>query len=271
MPLSVTTDPVEVARLADAVAEADPLGNSIFGAIARGAMQDDAAPWAAHPAHDPLTLAARSQRHTPVAFTRNWTDLADVGAELKGLEPPVVALGGADVIVSSVAETLDRVVTDRMDERLFRLDELAVPSRVSGRARPADEGDVSFLADWYADFTIEAFGRPLPGFEPRRMVERGLTVSRCWLWLDGKDDTPRAMAVRHPIVHGTAGIGPVYTPEEFRRHGYGSAVTAAAAQDVLDHDATPWLYTDLANPTSNKIYQAIGFRPVLDRTSLRFA
>jgi predicted GNAT family acetyltransferase len=32
----------------------------------------------------------------------------------------------------------------------------------------------------------------------------------------------------------------------------------------------PCLYTDLANPTSNKIYQALGYRRVLDRTSLRF-
>jgi predicted GNAT family acetyltransferase len=62
----------------------------------------------------------------------------------------------------------------------------------------------------------------------------------------------------------------VYTPPEHRGHGYASAVTARAAWDILDHAAVPVLYTDLANPTSNKIYRAIGFRPVTDRTSVTF-
>jgi predicted GNAT family acetyltransferase len=62
----------------------------------------------------------------------------------------------------------------------------------------------------------------------------------------------------------------VYTPPAQRGHGYGSAVTAAAARDILGCEAIPCLYTDLANPTSNKIYQAIGFVPVSDRVEVRF-
>jgi len=72
-------------------------------------------------------------------------------------------------------------------------------------------------------------------------------------------------------VAGMLRVGPVYTPPELRGHGYASAVTAAAslrareagAQEVL-------LYTDLANPTSNSIYQRIGYRPVEDRVVLAF-
>lgn len=59
-------------------------------------------------------------------------------------------------------------------------------------------------------------------------------------------------------------------PREHRGKGYGSAVTAAVTVDVLAVGNVPCLYTDLANPTSNKIYQAIGYRPVLDRLTLRF-
>jgi predicted GNAT family acetyltransferase len=68
-----------------------------------------------------------------------------------------------------------------------------------------------------------------------------------------------------------ARIGPVYTPPEYRGHGYGSAVTAAATAAVLAAGAVPVLYTDLANPTSNKIYQAIGYRAVADRAAVWFA
>ena len=60
-------------------------------------------------------------------------------------------------------------------------------------------------------------------------------------------------------------IGPVYTPPSERGHGYASALVAAASQAQLDEGlAFCFLFTDLANPTSNHIYQAIGYEPVTD-------
>ena len=57
----------------------------------------------------------------------------------------------------------------------------------------------------------------------------------------------------------------VYTPPEFRRHGYASACVAALTQRLLDEgNRYCCLYTDLANPTSNRIYQQIGYRAVCD-------
>jgi predicted GNAT family acetyltransferase len=60
-------------------------------------------------------------------------------------------------------------------------------------------------------------------------------------------------------------IGPVYTPPPQRGRGYGSAVTALATRSILEEGAVPVLFTDLANPTSNKIYQALGYQAVEDR------
>jgi len=66
-------------------------------------------------------------------------------------------------------------------------------------------------------------------------------------------------------------IGPVYTPPEHRGHGFGSAVTAAASQVALDHGKRfCFLYTDLANPTSNAIYMRLGYRPVCDSREVAF-
>jgi predicted GNAT family acetyltransferase len=60
-------------------------------------------------------------------------------------------------------------------------------------------------------------------------------------------------------------IGPVYTPPDERRRGYGSALTAALTQQLLDGGRRfCFLFTDLANPTSNRIYQQIGYRAVSD-------
>jgi predicted GNAT family acetyltransferase len=66
-------------------------------------------------------------------------------------------------------------------------------------------------------------------------------------------------------------VAPVYTPADHRRQGWASAVTAAVSQAVLDEGAREVvLFTDLANPTSNSIYQRLGYRPMTDRAVLRF-
>lgn len=140
---------------------------------------------------------------------------------------------------------------------------------MTGKARLAGTDDLGLLADWYTAFVIELWGELPPAFDARADVERGIARSRSWLWL-GPDNELRAMAVRHPAVSGVARVGPVYTPPEHRGRGFGSVVTAAATRDVLGDGAVPVLYTDLANPTSNKIYQALGFYAVTDRASVRF-
>ncbi len=64
----------------------------------------------------------------------------------------------------------------------------------------------------------------------------------------------------------------VYTPPELRGRGYAGAVTAAASQQALRAGAQELLlYTDLANPVSNSVYQRIGYRPVEHELSLAFA
>ena len=60
-------------------------------------------------------------------------------------------------------------------------------------------------------------------------------------------------------------------PTHRRGHGYGSAVTAAAAAWVLRGADEVVLFTDLANPVSNVVYQRIGFRPVSDSARISFS
>jgi len=90
-----------------------------------------------------------------------------------------------------------------------------------------------------------------------------------WLWeVDGE---PVSTAWLSAPVAGVTRISGVYTPPERRGHGYASGVVAAASQHALDAGVDAcMLYTDLANPTSNKIYQALGYRPVCDATQWAF-
>ncbi len=61
-------------------------------------------------------------------------------------------------------------------------------------------------------------------------------------------------------AHGIRVTG-VYTPPEFRKKGYATACVGSLTQKLLnDGNEFCFLYTDAANPTSNSIYQKIGYR-----------
>jgi predicted GNAT family acetyltransferase len=63
----------------------------------------------------------------------------------------------------------------------------------------------------------------------------------------------------------------VYTPPERRGRGYAGATTAAVSQAALDAGVREVvLYTDLANPVSNALYERLGYRGVEDRVILSF-
>ena len=87
--------------------------------------------------------------------------------------------------------------------------------------------------------------------------------------MDVGSDLVSMAAVRSPAA-GVSRIGPVYTPTDRRGHGYGSAVTAAAAAWAL-RGADEVVLFNLANPVSNVIYQCIGFRPVSDSARINFS
>ena len=96
----------------------------------------------------------------------------------------------------------------------------------------------------------------------------GGTDSGLYLWDDGR---PVSLAgYSGPTPHGIR-VGPVYTPPAQRGNGYASACVAALSQLLLDGGrAHCFLFTDLGNPTSNHIYQAIGYWPVCDVDEYRF-
>ena len=67
-------------------------------------------------------------------------------------------------------------------------------------------------------------------------------------------------------------VGYVYTPPSFRGRGYASATVASLSQQLLDgRRRFCFLYTDLANPTSNAIYQRIGYQPVAEVVDILFS
>jgi GNAT superfamily N-acetyltransferase len=157
-------------------------------------------------------------------------------------------------------------------QRLFRLGELIRPAPAPrGQARLATAADRDLLAAWNEAFYAETQGGPRhlgssggPAVLDRRLGHGGLLV-----WEAGGELV--AMAARTPVVSGMSRVAPVYTPPAQRGNGYGGAITVATSQASRAAGAREVvLFTDLANPTSNALYQRLGFRPVSDRLVLLF-
>ncbi|NVI87068.1 GNAT family N-acetyltransferase, partial [Actinomadura sp. BRA 177] len=194
-------------------------------------------------------------------------ELADV---LAARGPAIAGVNGTPVTAAAFAEAWRRRTGAPsrigMRQRLHRLARLEPPDPApDGAARVAGGADLDLVLEWSAQFHRDAGGgAPNAAVTRGRLAEGGIT-----LWEAG--GRPVAMAGRTPAVAGVARIAPVYTPAEYRRRGYGAAVTAAATQGALDAGAGGVvLFTDLANPTSNGVYRRIGYRPVEDRVVLAF-
>lgn len=149
-------------------------------------------------------------------------------------------------------------------ERTYALEAVIPATGVAGTFRRPTEADRDLLIRWVAAFSAEAFPRQRT-FDALAWVDSFFaTPSRgAYLWEDGGEPVS-LVAYGNPTAHGIR-IGPVYTPLEHRDRGYASTCVAAVSQFLLDSGRTfCFLFTDLANPTANHIYQTIGYNPVND-------
>lgn len=209
----------------------------------------------------PVMLSAMSE----TAAAALAQDLAGAGRRVPGVN---AAQQAADAFTAVWRERTGDAATVHRRMRLFRLARLVPPAPgPEGRPRLAARADRDLLAGWF-----EAFAREVddpPGHDRHAEVDKRLGYGGITIWEAG--GAPVSVACLTRAVGGMARIGPVYTPPELRGRGYAAGVTAAVSQAALDagiRDVV--LYTDLANATSNALYERLGYRAVEDRVILSF-
>jgi GNAT superfamily N-acetyltransferase len=159
--------------------------------------------------------------------------------------------------------------------RLFELGDLVAPRPAAGRLRPARADEQQLVASWYAAFMTDAdeqAGRE-PGETPHEMptdeeLRWRIANGRMFVWAD-VDDVPVNLTAASEPAYGVSRIGPVFTPRHERGRGYASAAVHAVSLLLRDRGERLCLFTDQANPTSNKIYEALGYRRLVDMANLR--
>ncbi|MFJ3725441.1 GNAT family N-acetyltransferase [Streptomyces sp. NPDC090045] len=149
--------------------------------------------------------------------------------------------------------------------RLYRLAGLVAPDPVpAGRPRTATEADLPLLLEWIEAFHKEAGGH---GAASEAALRDRISYGGALLW--EHEGEPVSLAGFSRPICSASRIGPVYTPPALRGRGYAAGATHAATRAAHAAGATEvLLFTDLANPTSNGVYQRLGYTPVEDRAEV---
>jgi GNAT superfamily N-acetyltransferase len=212
------------------------------------------------PPHPPLLTAV-----PPGAAAALAGLMAEAGDAPAGLNAPDAV--AEEFAAAWSARTGATVSPIRRPLRLHRLDALRPPEPApAGRAVVATAAARSLLVAW-----CEAFAREvdMPAVAIAAQVDDRLTHGGLSLWELGGEPVSLAGITRQ--VAGVTRLAPVYTPPEHRGRGYGAAVTVAVSQQARDEGADEVvLYTDLGNPTPNRLYARLGYVPVEDRVMVRF-
>jgi RimJ/RimL family protein N-acetyltransferase len=265
----------EFRAIAEPVYRRDPIANTIELTLLRaGRFPGDSLLLTVWNNSDVIGAALHTPPYPLACNAIPAEGVGDVVSSLVTVRPELTGVRGARdsviVFADSWHAATGRVGNVVVEERLYRLGTLRPPAAVSGAPRDATDDDRALLIDWVEQFFQEAFSHVRDDTAGAEFVDAANDVGhRFVLWdLNG---APVSMAMLRVPAAGVSRIGPVFTPLHQRGHGYGSAVTAAAA-DLAHRSGTPdvVLFADLANPTSNAIYQRIGFEPVVDSVRIEF-
>src|SRR3954470_6468417 len=184
------------------------------------------------------------------------------------------ALPAVQVFCEEMATATGKRVVVGQHTRLFELGELKEPAEVPGVLRQATLDEQEVVTRWYLAFMTDAdeqAGRA-PGQSPHESPEpdemrRRIETGQIFVWeLDG---APVHVTAATTPAFGVSRIGPVYTPKDQRRHGYASRAVYEVSKLLRDSGTRACLFTDQANPTSNKIYEALGYQRLVDMANLR--
>ena len=283
MEASSEPDPIRFRAAVEPFLRADTARNQLLlgilhTVIAEPTVYPEVHLWSVRDAGEVVAAALRTPPHN-VALA-DPTDptaiepLAEAVMRDDPLAPGVVAnVPWADRFSAPWIERAGVVPRLTVLQGVFALTRVREPRGAPGEVRRLSATDREFVQRWFTAFADEAL--------PEEMRERSRQRSRidfllddsnadAGLWSWDVDGEPRSLT-GFTRIPGGGRIGPVYTPPAERGRGYASNLVAWISSWLLETGAEAcYLYTDLANPTSNKIYIDVGYEQVAESANLEF-
>lgn len=204
------------------------------------------------PHHLILTLATTAQLRTLATY------LFHSSIEFPGIVGPAKE---AQIFSEIWTELTGHPHRLAMDQKLYKVISVEQPS-VLGQMRLATPSESELCAEWLYEFAVESIPHELKTLdEYRQIAETKIKLGFAYFWEVGGEPVSAAQLTR-PTAHGIS-VAAVFTPKSRRKQGYASALVAKLSEKQLaSGKAFCTLYTDATNPTSNQIYQKIGYKEV---------
>ncbi|MBO9128949.1 GNAT family N-acetyltransferase [Bacillus sp. 165] len=193
-------------------------------------------------------------------------EIREIAELLHKTYPQVPGIVGETSFITELAPHLSHMQGRKhyvhINQGIYVLTKIKKAAEMTGILRKADDTDIVLATDWIYAFATE-IGEPMEKEEADKRATDMIEKGRLYLW--EVDGTPVSMAAAtRPTKHNIT-VSYVYTPVAERKKGHASNCVAALTQVLLDAGyQTTSLYTDLANPTSNKIYMEIGYEFVMN-------
>jgi uncharacterized protein len=226
--------------------------------------------------HDGGEVVAVTIRTPPFQVLVSTTDLSTLGAIADDVRTRFDSIPGvlatpeeAAAFADAWTERTGQPAVRGMPQRIYQL---TVPPDVPptpGRYRAAGPPDRDLLVRWLDEFVAEALPDQ-PARPASEMIDERLAspTPGLFLWEDGE---PVSLAGFGGETPNGIRVGPVYTPPPLRGRGYAGACVASMSADLLrGGHRFCFLFTDLRNPVSNRLYERLGYEPVCDMQEMRF-
>ncbi|MFI1731290.1 GNAT family N-acetyltransferase [Streptomyces acidicola] len=209
----------------------------------------------------------------PTPLTPEQADA--LAAHLVALGHSLPSVSADHSTATAFAEAWQRhtgVTPELRDTRLclYRLGTLTPPEPPpAGRGRVLGEQDLEQVMFWCGEFA-KAVGEVV-SMDADSWTNTRFADKRYTLW-ETPDGTPVSIAGMNPLIGGQIQVDIVYTPAQLRGRGYAGAVTAEVSRAALAAGARDVvLFADQSNPTSNALYQRLGYRKLTDWSAYDFS
>ncbi|RLQ95365.1 GNAT family N-acetyltransferase [Falsibacillus albus] len=166
------------------------------------------------------------------------------------------------------AEKTGQESTFAMKQRIYKLNKVNDLKHTPGKMRKARSNEKELVASWLLRFISDTGEPALTKADAELRVAVMIEQGTVFLWEN--DGEPVSMARSARSTKNVAVVNMVYTPDEQRKKGYATAMVSNLSRLLLQNYEYCALYTDLANPSSNKIYMQIGYEPILDSSLIKF-
>jgi predicted GNAT family acetyltransferase len=264
--------------IAGAFLAAEPVANSVLNTVANrlaGVPAPAGRPQWFAVIREGSTVVGAAMRtapfrpHPPYVLRMPEAAAHAFAAALRARGEAITAVNGVDPTAEFVARALAGGRPIRTEQQsLFEVTELVAPRPTAGALRRATKDDLDLAFAWFNAFHPAALaqsGRKESAWSEtftREDVLQRLESGIVHFWID--EGVPKQMTMATLPSFGVARVGMVYTPEESRGRGYASAAVHEVTRALLARGVRVCLAADKTNTTSNKIYEALGFRRLVD-------